>query len=150
VIDARESSSPTPGRAAAGRFAVPDIVAMTALALPKIQSIGPPPVRHSDRIVAEMMQVLAQHSAHLESTLKAILGSFADGNPAAQKRMEARFRAAGNIFGQRVVATYLQPGKRGRYTFSLSFFSGWDFQRDEEIKPGDDIPVRHWIAIWHL
>jgi hypothetical protein len=129
---------------------VPDHLLMTELALPEIQSAGPPPVRHSERVMRDVMVVLAQHSAHLESTLKGILGTFATGNPAAQKRMEARFRAAGHILSQRVVSTSLRPGKRGKFRFALTFFSGWDFERDEEIKPGDIIPPRHWIAIWHV
>jgi hypothetical protein len=118
-------------------------------ALPQIQAVGPPPERHADRVVGLMMRCLAQQSAHLESMLKSVIGASADGSPAAQKRMEARIRNTGKLLGRQVVATSLKPGKRGRYRMSLSFPSGWDSWRDEEITVGDDIPFRPWIAIWH-
>jgi hypothetical protein len=67
--------------------------------------------------------------------------------PRCRKRMEARIRDTGKLLGQQVVATCLKPGKRGCYRMSLSFPSGWDSWRDEEITVGDDIPFRPWIAI---
>jgi hypothetical protein len=75
-----------------------------------IQSVGPPPERHADRIVAEMLRQLAvQRAKRFPAIAAAILGS-RDGGPRAQRRMQERVERAGAI------GTSLTPGKRGSYT----------------------------------
>jgi len=73
-----------------------------------IQSVGPPPERHADRVVAEMMQELARNQSRLWDAVPEIVASSSDGSPRAQRKMEERIRRAGAL------ATYLSPGKRGR------------------------------------
>jgi hypothetical protein len=105
-----------------------------------IQSIGPPPERHADRVVAEMMRELAHKRAAVWRAMQEAIRTSSDGSPKAQRKLEARIRRAG------AVSTKLTPGKRGRYTLYVYDFTGWNERRDEEIKLGDPIPERPWIA----
>jgi hypothetical protein len=105
-----------------------------------IQSIGLPPERHADRVIAGMMRVLAERRAHVWDAIQLAIVESSDGNPKAQAKMEARIRAAGAAY------TSLHPGKRGKYTLLIYDFCGWDAGRDAEIGIGDAIPLKPWIA----
>jgi len=105
-----------------------------------IQSIGPPPERHADRVVAEMMRELARKHAWVWETIAEVVNASADGNPAAQRRMEERIKRIG------VLATNLDPGKRGRYRLLIYDLTGWNQRKDREIVFDDKIPERPWIA----
>src|SRR5262245_61807011 len=105
-----------------------------------IQSIGPPPQRHADRVVGEMMRDLARKHADMWLIIREAIENSADGNPHAQRRMEERVKRAGAL------KTYLSPGKRGRYSLVFYDITGWDEQRGGEIRLGDAIPARPWIA----
>src|SRR5262245_7539449 len=107
----------------------------------EFQSIGPPPEKHADRVVAALMQQLAQKHARLWATLDAILkaGAIYAGSPQAQHRLAARVRAAG-------AAVHLAPGKRGRFTLGVYSLTGWCPARDAAIAVGDAIPPKPWIA----
>jgi hypothetical protein len=108
----------------------------------QIQSIGPPPEKHADRVVAEMLRLTAADHAKVWTAIQDAIVSSSDGSPKAQRKMEARIRAAG------AHRTHLTPGKRGRYDLQIYDLSGWDPARDAEIKLGDDIPSEPWIACW--
>jgi hypothetical protein len=71
-----------------------------------IQSIGPPPQQHADRIVAEMLRDLAGKRAQVELAIIAAIETSRDGNPKAQAKMAERIRRAGAEY------VSLQPGKR--------------------------------------
>jgi hypothetical protein len=43
----------------------------------------------------------------------------------------------------------LTPGKRGRYTIRLVFWSGWDKAFDREIGADDPLPGRPWLCLWY-
>jgi hypothetical protein len=105
-----------------------------------IQSMGPPPQRHADRVVAEMMRDLARKRASLWDDINEAIATSSDGNPKAQRKMEERVKRAGAL------KTILTPGKRGCYTLIFYDMTGWDQRRDEEILLGDEIPERPWIA----
>jgi hypothetical protein len=111
--------------------------------LPIIQSIGPAPERHADRIVAEMLKwIVANYAAYwpiIRTTLET-----ADGNPAAQQRMYRKLKAA---VGKFLLASELTPGKRGRYRLAFSCFAGWDPERKMLIDVDDPIPAKPWIAL---
>jgi len=105
-----------------------------------IQSVGAPPERHADRVVAEIMRQLAERRARLWPTIEEALLNSSDGSPKAQRKMAERLRRAG------ATSVKLTPGKRGRYTLHIYDRTGWDPTRDEEITVGDPIPEKPWIA----
>jgi hypothetical protein len=114
--------------------------AMNLSDTPRIQSLGPPPERYSDRIVGEMMQLISQASAELLPGIRAAIESPSDGNPKAQAKMEQRLQRAGAL------GTLLRPGKRGAYRLGFFVWSGWDPARDMIIQPGDALPHKCWLA----
>jgi|SRR6516165_3522281 hypothetical protein len=105
-----------------------------------IQSIGLPPERHADRVVAEMVREMAGEHARLWDNIRAIAASSSDGNPRTQMRLEKRIRCAG------AMNTRLYPGKRGRYKLQIFDDLGWDVARDAPIFVGDEIPANTQIA----
>ena len=110
---------------------------MTASA---IQSIGRPPERHADRVVAEMMRQLARDHARLWDTITGITASSSDGTPRAQRKLEERVKRAGAL------TTQLWPGKRGCYTLVAYNLTGFDQRRDAPIRLDDPVPERPWIS----
>jgi hypothetical protein len=113
---------------------------VTALESPTIQSLGPPPERHADRIVAEMLRHLAQQRAALFPAIAAALVQSSDGGPRAQRRMQERVERAGAI------ASHLTPGKRGCYELVFYDLAGWDVGRHAEITTTDPLPDKPWIV----
>jgi len=113
---------------------------MTDVCHKAIQSIGPPPERHADRVVAEMMRHLARKRATLLEAINEAIANSTDGGPRAQRKMAERIERAGAL------NTELTSGKRGRYTLTFCDFTGWDAKRDAEIRLGDKIPEKPWIA----
>src|SRR5215471_13213673 len=107
----------------------------------EINSIGPPPEKHADRVVAEMMRLLAKRQAGLWHTIVEVIAESSDGSPRSQRKMEERVKRAGAL------RTYLFPGKRGKYQLHIYDISGWDQSRDAEITIGDPIPEKPWIAV---
>src|SRR5262245_23465312 len=101
-----------------------------------IQSLGPPPEKHADRVVAELMKQLAAKHARLWAALNEIVNANAlnAGSPRAQHKLEARLQQAGAL-------TYLEPGKRGKYVLGMYSLVGWDPMRDAGIAVGDPIPA---------
>jgi hypothetical protein len=110
-------------------------------AVEEIRSIGPPPVRHSDRIVAGMLRHLAEQSARLWAAIEGIIeGPYVrDGNERAQRRLEARVKALGAM-------TFLEPGKRGKYCLRAYHWCGYSPVTDTWIGADDDIPPKPWLA----
>jgi hypothetical protein len=108
----------------------------------QIQSIGPPPEKYSDWVVAKMIRdVVERHSCVRNEIVSAIKNS-SDGSPRAQKKLEQRIYRAGAI------STHLYPGKRGKYYINIWDWTGWDPARDEEISPKDAMPTKPWLAFW--
>jgi hypothetical protein len=110
-------------------------------ASPEIASIGLPPERHADRVIAQMLQQIALNSAHLLPSIRAAVVRSSDGSPRAQLKLEARVKAAGGF------STSLKPGKRGRYTLSCFAWGGWNPTTSEMILPGDDLPEKPWLVV---
>jgi hypothetical protein len=107
-----------------------------------IQTPGPPPERHADRLVAEMLRHLAVTRAQLSHRIAAAIISSSDGSPKAQRKMHDRLLRAGATWAT------LTPGKRGRYSLYFFDWTGWDPARGEEIKVDDPIPPRPQIVCW--
>lgn len=61
---------------------------------PSIQSLGAPPERHADRVVAAMLRQLAQTRAQLFPLICAAFQNSSDGSPKAQRKLEQRVKQA--------------------------------------------------------
>ena len=55
------------------------------MSITAISSIGPPPERHADRVVAEMLKHIALASAHMLPEIKRAAAASSDGTPRAEK-----------------------------------------------------------------
>jgi hypothetical protein len=110
--------------------------------LEQINSVGPPPEEHADRIVASWLRHLAERNAILWDTIQEITKDpyCRDGSPKSQRRLEAKVKAAGASH------TILTPGKRGRYRLMAFSWVGWNPALDAPITIGDDIPEKPWVA----
>jgi hypothetical protein len=106
----------------------------------KINSIGPPPERHADRVVAEMMRDLARRHADVHPAIADAFKSSRDGTPKSQRKMADRIKRAGAFH------VILETGKRGKYSLAIIELVGWDPARDSEIMLCDPIPEKPWIA----
>jgi hypothetical protein len=114
----------------------------------EIQSLGPPPAQHADRVMAALMQQLAVKHALLWATFDAMLKTSSPraGSPKAQHKLAARLRAAGAF------AVRVNPGKRGKFTLSVFNLAGWDPARGAAITVTDPIPAKPWLVAlrWQL
>ena len=115
---------------------------MTELA---ISSVGPPHPLHADRVIALMTRHLVDRARHIRDALKDIAFNANDGSPPAQHKLAQRLIKAGTVLGHQTVCTGLSPGKRGRYTIRMLFWSGWDKARDREIGVDDPLPFAYGI-----
>src|SRR5262245_45559980 len=112
---------------------------------PIIQSLGSPPEKHADRIVAEMLKLIVAAQATCWPAIRTALKT-ADGNPAAQERMHRKLKAAvSSLLGSK-----LMPGKRGRYHLSFLLLAGWNAERKTLIDAGDPIPEKPWIVLSNI
>jgi hypothetical protein len=110
---------------------------------PIIQSLGPPPEKHADRIVAEMLKLIVVAHAKCWPAIRTALKT-ADGNPAAQERMHRKLKAAVGGF---MLGSMLMPGKRGRYCLSFVCLAGWNAEQKTLIDADDPIPEKPWIVL---
>jgi hypothetical protein len=123
---------------------------------PKIDSVGVPPERHADRVVADMMRLIIEAHAVILGAIHAAFRDGSDGNPLGQQRMARRIKdSAGGLLFDCV----LMPGKRGRYKLILTDCAGWNPITGRTIRAGwnivegeaedDDtcaIPKKPWLA----
>jgi hypothetical protein len=113
--------------------------------LPEISSLGLPPEKHADRIIAEMLRMIITDRMPGKAQFEAIaFGKVPDGNPAAQARILKQLKAACRPF---LFGTKLQSGKRGRYIISLIVVDGWCAERRALLQPNDAIPAKPWLAL---
>lgn len=113
---------------------------------PAITTQGPPPERHAARLVGEMCRWLAVEQPRLVARHRQLLkGSFAKlGNPKAQRRFTARMLRDPEL-GQRFLAFWLVPGKRGHCTFRWLTWAPVT-PGGEPIMEGDPIPTAPWLV----
>ena len=113
--------------------------------VPSIASEGSPPERHADRVVDEMIRWLIAESARFRPAIDEAL-KMSPGNPKAQARLRERIRHLGEGV---VTGVWLNPGKRGRYTLTLAYWTGWHPEQDRPIEPDDLLPTsKVWLAYW--
>jgi hypothetical protein len=114
--------------------------------LPEIQSIGPPPEKHADRVIAEIMRFIVGVRAREWPDVEAIFTDphASDGNPKAQAKLVKKIKAAA---GECCLGAQLRPGKRGRYTVTSFFLSGWDPAEERLVTDPEAIPYQPWSAL---
>jgi hypothetical protein len=109
--------------------------------MPSIYSVGPPPERHADRMVSEMMKVMIAKRAKVVDAILEVVTESSDGSPKAQRKMEMRVRRAG------AMTTKLRPGKRGKYLMTIYDMVGWNPAKNDMILSEDVIPEKPWIVV---
>jgi hypothetical protein len=115
---------------------------MTALACPVIQSVGPPPQLHADRVVAEMLRWLVDVRAGMDERFWQEVANGSFGNPLGQQRVVERLRRAGGRF---ISHCNLQPAKRCRFKLTLVEIDVWDPASDERVDAV--LPDKPWLAM---
>ena len=97
---------------------------------PVIQSVGLPPEKHADRVVAEMLRFIAREQQARRARNRLVHKAMSDWSPKAQARMVERIRRSG---GPAVIDVKLTPGTRGRYLIEIYDWCVWDDERGIEI-----------------
>jgi hypothetical protein len=111
---------------------------------PIIQSVGLPPEKHADRVIAEMLRVIAQQQPPLITRLKQIVKTMPDGNPSAQQKIKNKLEEIGGLL---IPDVFLIPGKRGRFTIDLTTIAAWNSECQDYIREATDcIPDKPWLA----
>lgn len=110
---------------------------------PTIQSSGPPPDRHAERVVDEMLRYLHQARPRLSVAAEALLDNRRMGTPEGQRRVVARLRKA---MGPLALDLRLKPAKRGKYSMLLVDWTIWDPIRDREVDYDKPPPPTAWLA----
>jgi hypothetical protein len=110
--------------------------------LPTIQSLGSPPEKHADRIVADMLRVIARARRKRWPAIHDALGYSSAGNPKAQRKMLARFEEAARPF---CLNAHLEPGKRGHYVLTFACLEVWDVEA--KTIADDESPETAWLAV---
>lgn len=110
----------------------------------QIQSLGPPPEKHADRVIAQMLRELVKARVNVDFNLKEIVRSVRDGNPRAQRRFAEKIMAATHPF---TPAIGVDPGKRGRYSLSIRMLDGWNPVTKRLIVNESQIPLKPWVTM---
>jgi hypothetical protein len=88
---------------------------------PVISSIGPPPERHCDRVVAAMVRWLAAESDRLMPRVEALLAK--EGPPPGSARGQQRFAMRiAKAADKTILGIRLKPGKRGRFKLVINIW----------------------------
>jgi hypothetical protein len=104
---------------------------------------APVPIRHSDRIIAEMLRYIAREHAGTFSRVIAAIKGDRCGGPKAQARTVERVR---RIAGETLLDVQLTPGKRGHFKIALADWVAWHEGQGCEIGPDDPLPLKPWLA----
>jgi hypothetical protein len=111
--------------------------------VPKIKSIGLPPEKHADRVVAEMMRWIVEAQMRRWARVQHVVSNCKDGNPRSQERMIRRLKEAGGVF---FFDVFLDPGKRGKFVYHLLDVAGWNPAADTMIFETSAIPEKPWLC----
>jgi hypothetical protein len=115
---------------------------------PKIESIGPPPERHADRVVADMVRFIIRERAKDWERMQSVMGRAKDGNPKAQARLVEKLKKSG---GSGLNNVQLTAGKRGTYQLDIFDWTGWNPKTEKPIDAAEDIPNSTdglWLSCW--
>jgi hypothetical protein len=111
---------------------------------PKIESVGPPPDKHAERIVWEMLKYLHAGQQQRWAKARGALRSSQLGSIVGQKRAVARFA---KTVGDLALSIELAPAKRGRYTLRLVSWIVYNPLADAALTPGEPLPPAAQLAI---
>ena len=111
---------------------------------PKIQSVGPPPNRHAERIVDEMLVWMHGQQREIWNRSKRSLHRRQMGNPTGQERAIARFREA---IGDMALDIRLRTGKRGRFRLAMAAWVVWNSRKEDMAHPHDPPPDNSALAV---
>jgi hypothetical protein len=109
------------------------------MSVPIIQSIGPPPALHADRVTAEMLKYITATHFTLWRNIRSTFRNGSLGNTTGQQRLVRRLEAIGGAF---LPVCHLKPGKRCHFTITLLEIAPWDQNRDAVITEDDPVPVK--------
>jgi hypothetical protein len=112
---------------------------------PVIESVGPPPELHAQRIAGEMAVWLIKHGEKRWEEMARVVKTCKDGNPISQMRLAHRLAAAA---GPAIFDLSVKTGKRGRYTMYFHCWTGW--VNGEPVKDGAVLPERPWLGVGWL
>jgi hypothetical protein len=118
---------------------------ITSNYMPRIVSVGPPPERYADRVVAEMLRQIAAIRGRLWTDIEKIMDRRSDGNSRGQQKMVERLNQIDGA--DMFLAFMLKPGKRGRYELDIFDVRGWDPYRQAPLGTDDPIPDKPWLAL---
>jgi hypothetical protein len=117
----------------------------------EIKSVGPPPEKYADRIVAEMLRTMIETRGQRFEQFRKLFRTGRDGNPEAQAKLAKKLEQAGGPF---CLGVHLTPGKRGRYEMHIAGIGGWDPARKGLIHGWDPIegtkdviPPKPWLVV---
>jgi hypothetical protein len=120
-------------------------LALAALRAPRIlkpEGVAPPE-RHSDRVIDAMLRHIANEHAGTFMRVLAVIKGDRCGNPKAQQRCVERIKRTA---GGTLINIELEPGKRGNYKIKFFDWGIVDADRVNEIKAGEPLPPRLWLA----
>jgi hypothetical protein len=115
---------------------------------PKIASEGPPPERHANRVIAEMVRYVIRERAKDWERMQDVMVRAKDGNPKAQARLVEKLKRTG---GAGINNIRLTSGKRGTYALDIFDWTGWNPQTEKPIDVAEDIPPGTdglWLSCW--
>jgi hypothetical protein len=108
---------------------------------PSIQSIGPPPTRHAERVVDEMLVFLhRQHGVFFEKARR-VIDPRQMGTPVGLRRTSSRLM---DSLGVLALAVYVQEAKRGKGSVSFADWTVWDVEAGKEA--GEAMPLNACLA----
>jgi hypothetical protein len=104
---------------------------------PQIVSIGPPPERHAERVVDEMLDFMRKLQPQLRDRGHHILDLNRMGGKRGQERCVQRFLVS---IAPLVLGWHLQTGKRGRFEFQFTTWAAWDPNKNEMLQASGPLP----------
>ena len=113
---------------------------------PVIESVGPPPDQHAERIVSEMLRFMHRGRSKLtQKYAKGLINVHTMGGPEGQRRTVNRLRGA---IGPLLLEIGLAPAKRGKFTLLISEWSLWDPKKFDMIHADEPAPMGNaWLAV---
>ena len=106
-----------------------------------IQSIGPPPTRHAERMAMEFARWLCAEEIRRQPLWDEVFANSDYGNPKQQMKMADRLTKIG---GNSLLAMSLTPGKRRKYTLQLFLMVGW---HNGDLIGDGPVPPAPWLAL---
>jgi hypothetical protein len=114
-------------------------------AAPQIQSAGPPPLRHAERVTSEMLAFLHGQHPQLFARAHGVINLRQMGSLKGQQRTADRLNKA---LGPLSLGVYLSQVKRGRGTLMFADWSTWDPLAGAEADSARPPPPLAWLVAY--